>query len=158
MRLPALLLALLATSSCGLPRDPEGTLERVRGGVLRVGAVADPPWVGRDTDHLRGVEVALARALAADLGAELRWNHGGETRLMAALQNFELDLVIGGITEDSPYADEVGFTRPYYQGHVLAGPPGENAWLMTLEAFLRAHELEVDELLVREQAAQEAAQ
>jgi polar amino acid transport system substrate-binding protein len=155
----ASIAALLATAACGLPRDPEGTLERVRGGVLRIGVVDDPPWVDRDADgRPRGVEVALARALADRLGAEPSWDFGGETRLMAALERFELDLVIGGVDADSPYRDEVGFTRPYYEGdgrpHVFAAPPGENAWLMTVEGFLREQQLALPALIAREAAAQ----
>ena len=153
------LAAVALVTACGLPRDPNGTLERVRGGVLRVGAVDEAPWVVRHADgRPRGVEVALVEALAERLGAELRWNHGGETRLMAALGRFELDLVIGGLDADSPYRDEVGLTRPYYEGddrpHVFAAPPGENAWLMTLEGFLREQELALPALLAREAAAQ----
>lgn len=146
-----LLGALLA--ACQLPRDPEDTLERVRGGVLRVGAVHEPPWVRMPHPQgpPEGVEVALVEALAASLGAELRWSFGGEGRLMTALERFELDLVIGGIDEDSPYQDKVGFTRPYYRedgvDHVLAAPPGENAWIMHLEAFLRDQEPELPALI-----------
>lgn len=40
---PAAVLLLL--SSCDLPRDPENTLERVRGAKMRVGITASPPWM-----------------------------------------------------------------------------------------------------------------
>jgi polar amino acid transport system substrate-binding protein len=165
----ALFITLFVTpfvTACDLPRDPEGTLERVRGGVLRVGAIDEAPWVVHDAHRdahgqPRGVEVALVEALADRLGAEVRWDHGGETRLLAALERFELDLVIGGLDADSPYADEVGFTRPYYEAdghaHVLAAPPGENAWLMTIEGFLRGQQLALPGLIAREAAAQVAA-
>lgn len=129
--------------ACEWPRDPESTLEHVRGGVLRVGAIHEPPWLVVDDDGgpPRGLEAELAQALAQQLGAELRWHYGGETRLMQELRAFELDLVIGGLTTDSPYATEVGFTRPYTSSaegdHVFAAPPGENGWLATLEGFLR---------------------
>ncbi len=151
------LLAAISLSTCGLPKDPESTGEHVRDGVLRVGLVDEPPWAAQGPDGApRGVEVELVRALAQDLHAELRWNYGGETRLMAELQRFELDLVIGGIVEDSPYSEEVGFTRPYYRGdgrdHVLAAPPGENNWVMTLEQFLRTQEASVPARLARESA------
>lgn len=132
---------VLVASGCGVPRDPDGTLERVRGGVLRVGVVDAPPWVIFETGQPpRGREVLAATRLAGSLGADVAWVAGGETRLMAAMQAGSLDLVIGGLIEDSPYRDEVGLTRAYLEcddgEHVFAGPPGENRWLMTVEAFL----------------------
>ena len=125
---------------------------------MRVGLVDAPPWAGRDpAGQPRGVEVELAQAIARQLGAELRWDYGGETRLMAALGRFELDLVIGGLDLDSPYSDLVGFTRPYFVGddhpHVLAAPPGENAWIMTLEDFLHAHRAELPARIFRARLA-----
>ena len=161
LRSAAARLGLLGAplAACQLPRDPEHTLERVRGGVLRVGAVHEPPWVRMPHPQgpPAGVEVALVEALAASLDAELRWNYGGEGRLMTALERFELDLVIGGVDGDSPYKDKVGFTRPYYRedevDHVLAAPPGENAWIMHLEAFLRDQEPGLPPLLAEQRAA-----
>lgn len=135
------LVAVLGAVACELPRDPEGTLGRVRGGVLRVGVVDAPPWVIRGQGGApRGREVEAVTRLAQGLGARVDWVPGGETRLMAALQGRTLDLVIGGLVADSPYGAEVGLTRPYLRcadgEHVFAGPPGENRWLMTVEAFL----------------------
>lgn len=136
--------ALCAALACGLPRDPEGTLERVRGGTLRVGVVHSPPWVTiehRDADPA-GREVELARGLADALGARLEFTVGGETALIDRLREFELDLVLAGLDDDSPFGDEVGFIRPYVtagdRDHVVAGPPGENAWLRVVEAHFHA--------------------
>lgn len=140
----ALLLACVALA-CGLPRDSEGTLERVRGGTLRVGAIHAPPWVTvehRDSDP-RGREIELVRGLADALGARVEFTVGGETALFERLGEFRLDLVVGGLDDDSPYAEQVGFIRPYVEaggkGHVVAGPPGENAWLRVVEAYFHAH-------------------
>lgn len=133
-------IGLASLLACGLPRDPEDTLSRVRGGTLRVGVVDAPPWAMHEPGRPpRGREVEAAERLAHDLGATIEWVPGGETRLMHALQTYELDLVIGGLIKDSPYQGEVGFTRAYLtcaHEHVFAGPPGENRWLMTVEAFL----------------------
>jgi len=44
----------------------------------------------------------------------------------------------------------VGFTRPYFterRKHVLAVPPGENAWLMLVDRTLRAQEAAVGPLI-----------
>lgn len=137
---------LVGVLACDWPRDPEGTLKRVRGGTLRVGAVHQPPWVILDPEGgpPGGSEAELTAELARRLDAELEWRTGGETQLMQALQKFELDLVIGGITTESPYREEVGFTAPYHKEpdgeHVFAAPPGENGWVATLERFLGEQE------------------
>lgn len=136
------MLVMPVITACDWPRDPEGTLNNVRGGVLRVGVIHQPPWVLLDPagGPPRGPEVQRTLAIAQSLGAELRWQPGGETHLMRALKKFELDLVIGGLTTDSPYGHEVGFTRPYHRDrdgeHVFAAPPGENGWISTLEGLL----------------------
>ena len=43
LRGAALVLAL-ALGACDLPRDPKGTADHVRNGVLRVGVSENPPW------------------------------------------------------------------------------------------------------------------
>jgi hypothetical protein len=141
-------LGVVLATGCDLPRDPEGTLERVRGGVLRVGVMHEPPWtrVGHDGRSFTGIEVGLARELAARFNAKIQWRRGGESRLMEALSNFDLDLVIGGLRESSAWKPHVALTRPYFEinaadgataAHVLAAPPGENGWLLAIDRFLQ---------------------
>jgi hypothetical protein len=53
-------VALIAlTASCDLPRDANGTLSRVRGGVLRVGVSLNGPWTMRSDNRVTGSEVLL---------------------------------------------------------------------------------------------------
>ncbi|MDB4916955.1 MAG: ABC-type transporter, periplasmic subunit family 3 [Gemmatimonadetes bacterium] len=129
--------------SCDLPRDADGTLNRVRGGVLRVGVAENRPWTQRVDTGVTGLEVRLARELASELDARPAWRVGSEASLLEALKARQLDLVIGGFTASSPWNGRVAFTRPYEQGrspvHVLATSPGENAWLVRVDQFLQAH-------------------
>jgi len=113
--------ALLACS--GIPRDPKDTLKRVRGGSLRVGLVGQPPWVIRTSSEPAGAEVELVRRLAADLGATPVWVWGGEQAHMEALKHYELDLVIGGMTTETPWSKEVGLTGPYFDERFVVGVP-----------------------------------
>jgi polar amino acid transport system substrate-binding protein len=143
-RASALTIALLALgASCGLPRDADGTLNHVRGGVLRVGVSLNSPWTIRSDTTLAGTEVSLVAELARQLGARPTWRVGTESTLLAALEARELDVVIGGLTTTSPWAGRVAFARPYDTGstpsHVMATSPGENAWLVHVEEFLQAH-------------------
>jgi polar amino acid transport system substrate-binding protein len=115
----ALLLA------CGIPRDPEGTLERVQGGRMRVGILERPPWATLEGGKPSGVEVDLVEGFARSLDAEIDWFPGSEAELFTALEKRELDLAIGGFTDDDPWAQKVTFTQPYAIIEVVvAAPPG----------------------------------
>jgi len=161
--------AALALAACGLPRDADGTLDRVRGGTLRVGAASAPPWVTDSLGALGGVEVRLVEELARSVGARVAWTRRREAELMPALHARELDLVVGGLTADEPWHGEVAYTHPYLvdtvgvgaapgavtrtvtrtvvRRHVLAVAPGENAWLVHVERFLRRRKAQVPNAL-----------
>jgi polar amino acid transport system substrate-binding protein len=119
-------LLALALAGCEFPADPEGTLERVRGGTLRVGVVHDPPWA--DTGgggEPQGVEPELIRRFAESLDAEVEWHEGTESSLAAALGGFQLDVVVGGLTRTFPYPEDAAMTAPYVDTEVHIGlPPG----------------------------------
>ncbi|HEV3473816.1 MAG TPA: transporter substrate-binding domain-containing protein [Actinomycetota bacterium] len=117
----ALAVALSFLSACGLPRDPEGTLQRVRGGTLRVGITEHPPWTIVDGDEPGGVEVTLVEDLAERLDARISWTFGSEAQLFEALERRELDLVIGGFAADDPWAEIVSLTQPYITIRTIVG-------------------------------------
>ena len=117
------LVALAVLPSCGIPRDPEGTLERVSGGTMRVGVTEHDPWVTFEDGRATGVEVELVEGFAAGLDARVRWIEGSESELMSALEFRELDVVIGGLTSTAPWATEVALTHPYYTSQVRVGTP-----------------------------------
>jgi polar amino acid transport system substrate-binding protein len=148
----ALLFAVLA--SCGpFPRDPHDTLARVAQGTLRVGVSVHPPWVLPGPEPV-GVEPELVGELAEELGVEIEWHPGSTEALLARLEgrgkggsvvsdNPALDLVIGGLCQDSPWRKHVAFSLPYADvdegmgcERVLAMPPGENAWAMRVDSWI----------------------
>lgn len=139
----ALLLAGLAglvLAGCQFPADPEGSLDRARGGTLRVGVVHAPPWASTAGRAPRGVEPALVRRFARSIGADVEWFEGTEAELAAALGGYQLDLVIGGLTRDFPYTDDAALTRPYIDTEVEIGlPPGSELpdALGGVEVFVR---------------------
>ena len=67
---------LLLVGGCAIPTDPQGTLERARGGVLRVGMTEAHPWTRRDASRRSGVEVELVSRFAKQLGARVEWTDG----------------------------------------------------------------------------------
>ena len=111
-RLFAMVLVAMTVGACDLPRDPERTLERITGGVMRVGLIDHPPWTVAEGEPA-GAEVALVRALADDLDATIRWHEGSAAEVLAALEHREIDLAIGGLTADDPWTSRVTLTKPY---------------------------------------------
>lgn len=143
---------LAACTSSGYPADPEGTLDRVTDGILRVGASHHPPYVDATGPEPRGSEPDLVRAFAAERNATIEWTVSGEEALMTALKKGDLDLVVGGLTKESPWSTDAGLTRSYAETAgpdgktvelVMAVPLGENQMQTTLEEFLDAHAREV---------------
>jgi polar amino acid transport system substrate-binding protein len=126
--LPAVACALaVLAAGCQFPADPEGTLDRVTGGTLRVGVIQDPPWVElQPSREPVGVEPELVRRFAETIDAEIEWVEGTEADLAAAMRGFQLDLMIGGLTREFPYVHDVAMTAPYVDTEVELGvPPGE---------------------------------
>ena len=117
------LLVCMAVACGGIPRDPEGTLDRVRGGVLRVGFTDAPPFAEGPDDDPAGVEVELVKQFAEELGASVEWVKGAEAELFEALEVRALDLVIGGYSSSDPWVASVGVTRPYATTRLTVGVP-----------------------------------
>ena len=144
-------------SCSNLPRDPKQTLRSVQTRPLRVGLVEHPPWVIRGDGEPRGAEVELVREFAVGLGTTPEWHWGGAQQQMETLQDYGLDLVIGGFTSSSPWKDYVGFTAPYFEEdrvkHVMAAPPGENGFIKRLDEFLHQKRSSVASLLQQQEGS-----
>jgi polar amino acid transport system substrate-binding protein len=121
-----LLLAAIAASGCQYPRDPDGTLNRVGGGAMRVGVTEADPWVVLEGDRpVGGVEVELARRFAREVGARIEWVQGSEEELVDAAKEGQVDLIVGGLTNKSRWKKDVALTRPYVESRLVVGvPPG----------------------------------
>jgi ABC-type amino acid transport substrate-binding protein len=143
MKTPSLLLAALCAlcASCGLPKDSDGTLERVRGsGQIRVGLILSSPDATVDPRAR-----ALLDRVAAATGAQPRIVPGDAEPLLARLEEEELDLVIGRFTGTSPWATLVSLSPPLAtekQGKteiILAAAManGENEWISLVEREAR---------------------
>jgi hypothetical protein len=135
LQLIACLAALLA--GCGsLPRDPDGTLQRVRfEHAFRVGIIADGGAPAGNAE----MAAFLARVSRAT-GARPMVRRGASEALLLDLEAGGLDLVLGSLAPKSPWADEVAILRPIAEPvapqHLVVTPivrNGENRWIMLLE-------------------------
>jgi polar amino acid transport system substrate-binding protein len=131
----AAVLLAVGVAGCGIPRDPESTLDRVRGGTLRAGITANEPWTTLEGGRPGGVEVELVEQFANELGARVEWVDGSDAELIGALEVRELDLVVGGLTADTPWQSKAAITRSYATARVVVAvpasqpPPGDIAGL-----------------------------
>lgn len=152
-RKPCLVILGLIALGCDMPHDVDGTHATATQGKIRVGVSECEPWTGENDGEYSGIEVELVAKLAKQLGAEPEWHLGSESELFEKLHQGQLDIVIGGITEDTPWSDYVGLTRAYAETtdqpaddpkkHVWAVRAGENRWLLELDRFLQEHRSEV---------------
>ena len=150
--LPVLLLA-----GCHLPRDCAGTLERIQDGELRVGITANEPWTRIEDGavvQVDGIEVSLLEEFARRHNTRIRWHQDTESNLFDALEKGELDVVVGGLTDDTPFAHRAGLSQPFVtigrHNHVWAVRPGENALLLQIDRFLQARRSDILRRLVSE--------
>lgn len=134
--------AALALAGCDrLPRDPDGTLDRVRSErSFRVGLIAagDAPVGGAETKAFLG-------RVAAATGATPALKEGASEPLLIELEDGDLDLVVGPLSPESPWLGKVALLRPIGETlapqHLLVTPiarNGENRWIMLLEREARA--------------------
>lgn len=135
--------ASLAGCVSEVPGDPGGTLDAVTGGELRVGASPDPGLVDTGGTTPTGPLPDLVTAFADSIDADPVWTVASEETLVTELEDGQLDLLIGGFTDQTPWTDKAGVTRGYTdiagadgRSVVLLVPLGENAFLSALERFL----------------------
>lgn len=152
-RLAVVGLLTLVLTGCGIaiPADPDGTLDRVEGGELRVGVSHNPPWTNVAAEaEPTGVEPQLVRDFAVAHDAEVVWETGGEEHLMTLLDEGRIDMVVGGLTDSSPWTSHGALTTSYAEStgpdgstdkHVMAVRTGENAFMVALERYALAQEL-----------------
>ncbi|WP_060914988.1 transporter substrate-binding domain-containing protein [Microbacterium oleivorans] len=144
----ASLIVGLGLAGCGVrPADVDGTLATVEdSGVLRAGVSENPPWSSISGAEPTGSEVTLIERFAARHGAEVEWRAGTEEVLVDALHAGSLDVVVGGLTDATPWLDDAAVSDVYTEvvsptgeteKHVMLTRAGENGLLMELETFLR---------------------
>lgn len=140
--------SLLGLTGCAgsIPRDAQGSLDRATGGTLYVGGSHNAPWTQIDADGtVSGIEADLIMRFAASIDATIAWEIAAVSVLAERMEDNRLDLVIAGLTADTPWSDRISPTRPYQvaraedgstQKMVIGVRPGENALQISLERFL----------------------
>lgn len=138
----AVCLGTVMLAGCGsIPADPEDTLERAENDTLMVGLSEHPPWTSVSASgEVSGSEVDLVKGFADSINATIEWHVAPESILASQIQEGELDIIIGGLTDSSPWMTHMALTRPYQEVEgekmVMGARLGENALLVALERHL----------------------
>jgi hypothetical protein len=127
-------------AGCDLPRDPEETAERARGGTLRVGVLPGNP-------QAEAQDRAIVEELAAALQATPAFHAEDAHSLFHALEEGALDLVIGGLPASTLFVQKAGLSReagPLFRPgeadrRVLAVRQGENGFLLEVNRAIQRH-------------------
>lgn len=136
---------ILMQDGCGLqiPQDPSGSLERLSGETIRVGASTEEHLVEDSDTGPTGSLVELVQGFASEHDAQVEWSWGSEETLVKALEEAKIDLAIGGCTDQTPWSHRAGVTRGYSEipgaserSLVMLVPLGENRFLSALESYL----------------------
>ncbi len=121
-------LIFLITLPClgagpGAPSMPGDIREIQHAGVLRIGVIEGqaPPFLIRDNGELTGLDVDLARQLAAALGVrpEFVAVPGGWDGLVDAVAAMTVDIGLSELTKTVERAQRVFFSRPYFVTHII---------------------------------------
>jgi polar amino acid transport system substrate-binding protein len=115
----ALALALAGCASFGGSEGPQGSraLDRItRSGELRIGMTGEQPPLNMTSrsGELFGLEVALGRVLAGQMGVKARFVRLPFAQLLPAVESGEVDLVMSGMTITPRRNKRVAFVGPYY--------------------------------------------
>ncbi len=115
-------LAIALTTLMGVQALPAGAessstvLERIAAGKLRVGMSGNQPPLNFESKdgQMMGLEVDMARALAALMGVELEIVKTPFGDLLGSLAKGDIDLVMSGMTITAERNMRAAFVGPYY--------------------------------------------
>lgn len=130
----AFLFGLVLLTGCGpMPRDPDGTLDRVRHDrVFRVGVIP------ADSTADQAAWRRIVGRIASETGARPRFRTGTTEPLLLDLEAGDLDLVVGGrFASDTPWKTRVTLGPALRADdrtatHIVARN-GENAWIVLVQ-------------------------
>lgn len=112
MKISRIICALLAVvvaasfAGCGKGSDDKETL------VMATNAEF-PPYEYREGDKFVGIDVEIAKAIADDLGMELKIEDMAFESVIAAVQSGKADVGIAGLTVEEDRLVNVNFSDPY---------------------------------------------
>ena len=124
LTIAVLMLGVLV--GCGNSSKEDTSLKDIQEkGKIVLGTSADyAPYewhmIDGKNDEIVGVDIEIAKQVAADLGVELEIKDMQFNGLFSALNSGDIDMIIAGMVADEKRSESVDFTEPYFeQGQVL---------------------------------------
>jgi ABC-type amino acid transport substrate-binding protein len=131
----------LTAAACTKPEDRWE--EIVASGVLRIGLDPTyPPFEVADGDMVYGLDVDLARALAAEVGLTPQFHYFGYDGLYDALTTGQVDVLISALIIAPERTRDVAYTPPYFDAGQYLVTPAEST--VTSMADLAGRSLAVE--------------
>jgi polar amino acid transport system substrate-binding protein len=88
-------------------------------GTMRVGvALFTPHTMQAESSELSGFEIEVAKDLARDLGASTEFKVYNWEDIIKALQDDEIDIILGGMAITPERALKISFTQPYAESGI----------------------------------------
>ncbi len=132
-------LTLLVAGCGAYPQDPNQTTAQIEErGTIRIGLIALS-----ESQNAQDMQ-EFAELLATSYEVDPHVVNGSAEALMSQLKRGELDIVIGELPKNSPWAKEAAFTAAFSKNHVSKSEPvvrgavhlGENRWLLSVERMI----------------------
>lgn len=117
-----LLFALLFVHGCAqVPNDAADTSTLKRADTLVVGTTANaPPFAQKRAGKIEGIEADFAHQLGQYLGKKVSFVDMQWERLIPALEEGKIDIIMSGMTITQKRIYRVAFTKPYFRsGQIL---------------------------------------
>ncbi|GGD37177.1 transporter substrate-binding domain-containing protein [Aureimonas glaciei] len=139
-----LLYAAVFLGGCGFPEDPAATTERVRSGTLVIGVLEGSSFASFRGETPAGADIDIAMGLASRFSAEPQWVRGSVDQLLYALDNGEVDLLVGGLATSTVLSSRTALSHPVgrmplgpaHEGRVFALRMGEIGWQLEVNRFI----------------------
>jgi ABC-type amino acid transport substrate-binding protein len=124
--LPLVILAVLVCAYLAFtwlvpaaPPKPDDTWTRIQNEkIVRIGVdPSSPPFVADDgKGNLSGLDVALAKELANQWGAQIQWVYTGFDGLYDALNAKQFDMILSALPYNPAKTQDVYFSHAYFNG------------------------------------------
>src|SRR5690606_24442412 len=98
---------------------------------LTVGIAGSPPFTTEQGGHAAGISIEIWEEVAEQIGQTYNYHYYEDVpQALAALQNGQIDVLVGPTTITAERAEKVQFSQPYFQSSLSIFSPDRkfNLW------------------------------
>lgn len=129
-----LVMCLLFLAGCSASEDSWARIQE--SGTLRVGIDPTfPPFALADGETITGIDVDVAKALAAELELNPQFTYFGYDGLYDALTTGQVDVLVSALVIAPERTKEIAYTIPYYDAGLVLVKSASDSQAITVEAL-----------------------